>query len=91
MFKIKYDEKEQIMKFKARLVIQNFSQIYKINYQKMFTSIIYRKSLRMFLILMTLYNMKLHQMNVKVIYLSENLKSKKKNIYMCISKNIIVN
>jgi len=87
---MKYNEKEQVMKFKAKLVIQNFSQIYKINYQKMFASIVCRKLLRMFLILMTLYNLKLHQMNVKVTYLLRNLKSKKKNICMYISKNVTV-
>jgi len=88
IFKIKYNEKEWVTKFKTRLVTQNFSQIYKINYQKRFTSIIHKESLRMFLVLMTLYNLKLHQMNVKVTYLLRNLKSKKKSIYMCISKNV---
>jgi len=32
IFKMKYDEKEQVTKFKVRLVIQNFSQIYRVNY-----------------------------------------------------------
>jgi len=90
IFKIKYDEKEQVVKFKARLVIQKFSQIYKINYQKMFTSIIHRDLLRMFLVLMTSYNLKLHQMNVKVVYLLRDLKSEKKSIYMHILKNVTV-
>jgi len=44
----------------------------------------------MFLVLMTSYNLKLHQMNVKVTYLLRNLKSEKKSIYMCISKSVIV-
>jgi len=44
----------------------------------------------MFLVLMTLNNLKLHQMNVKVAYLLRNLKNKRKNIYMCISKNVTV-
>jgi len=90
VFKMKYDEKEQVTKFKVKLVTQNFLQIYRVNYQKMFAFIIYRKSLRMFLILMTLYNLKLHQINVKVTYLLRNLKSEKKNIYMYISKNVTV-
>jgi len=46
----------------------------------MFTFIVYKKLLRMFLILITLYDLKLHQMNVKVTYLLRNLKNKKKNI-----------
>jgi len=56
----------------------------------MFTSIIHKKSLRMFLVLMTSYDLKLHQMNVKVTYLLRNLKSQKKNIYMYISKSVTV-
>jgi len=87
---MKYDEKKQVVKFKTRLVTQNFLQIYKVNYQKMFTFIVYKKSLRMFLVLMTLYDLKLHQMNVKVTYLLRNLKSKRKNIYMYISKSVIM-
>jgi len=56
----------------------------------MFTSIIYKESLRMFLVLMTLYNLKLHQINVKVTYLLRNLKSEKENIYMHILKDVTV-
>jgi len=78
------------MKFKARLVTQSFSQIYKINYQKMFVSTVHRELLRMFLVLIILYDLKLHQMNVKAAYLLRNLKSEKKSIYMCISKNVTV-
>ncbi len=78
------------MKFKAWLVAQNFLQIYSVNYQKMFTFTVCRKLLRMFLILMTLYDLKLHQMNVKVINLLRDLKSEKKSIYMHISKSVTV-
>jgi len=56
----------------------------------MFTFTVYKESLRMFLVLMTLYNLKLHQMNVKAAYLLRNLKSKKENIYICISKSVTV-
>jgi len=56
----------------------------------MFASTVFKKSLRMFLIFMTLYNLKLHQMNVKVAYLLRNLKSEKKSIYMYISKSVTV-
>ena len=56
----------------------------------MFASIIYRELLRMFLTLIASYNLKLHQINIKAVYLLENLKSKKKNIYMCILKSVTV-
>ena len=44
----------------------------------------------MFLTLMTLYNLKLYQMNVKAVYLSEELDCKRKNIYIYILKNVTV-
>ena len=44
----------------------------------------------MFLILMTLYNLKLHQMNVKAAYLLEELDCKRENIYICILKSVTV-
>ena len=56
----------------------------------MFASTVYRESLRMFLILIASYDLKLHQMNVKIIYLLENLKSKKESIYMYILKSVTV-
>ena len=44
----------------------------------------------MFLVLVTLYNLKLHQMNVKAAYLSGELDCKGENIYMCVSKSVTV-
>ena len=56
----------------------------------MFTSIIHKKLLKMFLVLMILYNLKLHQINVKAAYLLRNLKSERENIYIYILKNVTV-
>ena len=44
----------------------------------------------MFLALIALYDLELHQMNVKAAYLLKNLKSEKKSIYMCILKSVTV-
>ncbi len=44
----------------------------------------------MFLTLMALYNLELHQMDVKAAYLSEDLKSERESIYMRISKSVTV-
>ena len=44
----------------------------------------------MFLALITLYNLKLHQINIKAAYLLEELDCKKKNIYMCVLKGVTV-
>ncbi len=56
----------------------------------MFASMVCRKLLRMFLALIALYDLELHQMNVKAAYLLKNLKSEKKSIYMCILKSVTV-
>ena len=90
VFKIKYNEKGRIAHFKARLIAQGFSQFYKVDYQETFTPTVCRESLRMFLAIVALYNMKLHQMNVKAVYLSSELKCKGENIYMCISEGVTV-
>ena len=60
------------------------------NYQETFTSTVYRESLRMFLALMTLYNLKLHQIDIKAAYLSEELDYKRENIYICVLKSVTV-
>ncbi len=90
MFKIKYDEKERVEKFKVRLVAQRFSQVYSVDYKEMFAPTVCRESLRMFLALVALYDLKLHQMNVKAAYLSDELERERKSIYMCISKDVTV-
>ena len=69
---------------------QGFSQIYEVDYQEMFISTVCRKSLRMFLAVVTLYNMKLHQINVKAAYLSSELECEGENIYMHISEGVTI-
>ena len=44
----------------------------------------------MFLTLMTLYNLKLHQMNIKAAYLLEELDCKEENIYIHVLKDVTV-
>ena len=60
------------------------------NYQKTFALTVHRESLRVFLALVTMYNLKLHQMNVKAAYLSGELNCKRKNIYIHILKSVTV-
>ena len=78
------------MKFKVRLVAQGFLQVYEVDYQETFTSTVCRESLRMYLTLMTLYDLKLHQMDIKAAYLSGELDCKGENIYMHVSKSVTV-
>ena len=73
VFKIKNDKNEWVTRYKVRLITQGFLWVYKVNFIKTFASMIKRESLRMFLIIMTLYNLKLHQINVKAAYLIRDL------------------
>ena len=61
------------MRYKVRLVAQGYSQVYRVNFMKTFASTVRRESLRMFLIIMTLYNLKLHQIDIKAAYLAGDL------------------
>ena len=60
------------------------------DYQKTFTLTVCRELLRMFLTLVALYNLKLHQIDVKAVYLSGELDCERKNIYMCVLKGVTV-
>ena len=73
MFKIKNDENRQVVRYKVRLIAQGFLQVYEFDFIKMFALMVRRELLRMFLIIMTLNNLKLHQIDVKAAYLTEDL------------------
>ena len=78
------------MRFKTRLMTQDFSQVHEIDYQKTFVSTMRRESLRVFLVLVAMYDLELHQMNVKTIYLRDDLKDERKKIYIRILSKIDV-
>ena len=71
-----------------RLIVQGFLQVYEVDLMKTFALTVRRESLRMFLIIVTLYNLKLHQMDVKAAYLTEDLWEENEDIYMWILKDI---
>lgn len=64
MFLIKYAFDGSIESYKAKLVIRGFSQIYSLDYTETFAPILRIDSLRMFLIIMALENMKTEQVNI---------------------------
>ena len=88
MFKIKYDENELIEKYKACLVAQGFSQQEDIDYEKTFTSTVQKKSLRLYLTIVTAINLELHQMDVVAAYLVSNLEAEGQKIYIRISEGV---
>lgn len=77
----KRDENSQIIKYKAHLVVQGFSQKPGINYSKdrMFAPVMWFKTLCTVLAHATVHNLKLHQFNVKGTYLHGHLEEE---IYM---------
>ena len=85
IFKIKMHIDDTLNKFKARFVIKEFSQMYNIDYTNIFASIVKFDILRLFLIIVTLKNLKYHQMNVNNVFIESFLK---KMIYMKSSSNV---
>ncbi len=65
---------------------KEFSQIYSINYEDIFTLTVKFNILYVFLILITLKNLKYHQININNIFTESFLK---KTIYIVLSLKII--
>jgi hypothetical protein len=79
VYKMKYDSKGKIERFKASLVSKGFTQREGIDYTEAFLPVSKKDS---FIIMMTLvahYDLELHQMNVKTTFLSGDLQE---SVYM---------
>ncbi len=61
-------------KLKTRLIVRDFFQIYEVDYENTFTSIIKFDILQIFLIIATMKNLKLHQVNVNNAFTESFLK-----------------
>lgn len=73
MFIVKYTFYDSIKKYKIKLMTRKFSQVYDLNYTKIFAFIFRINSLRMFLIIMTLKNMKPKQINIINAFIESKL------------------
>jgi hypothetical protein len=60
VYKMKCDSKENIERFKARLVAKSFTQREGIDYTKIFSSVSCNDSLRIIMVLVTHYDLELH-------------------------------
>ena len=69
VFKVKYNSDGSIKRYKARLIIQEFYQVYEIDYKETFAPTIRYKSLRIFLAIATMLGMILIQMDIIGAYL----------------------
>ena len=64
-FKTKRDSNDQVERYKARLVVKEFSQKEEIDYIETFSSISTKDSFRIIMLIMVHYDLELHHMDVK--------------------------
>ncbi len=89
VFKSKMYIDDSLDKLKTRLVIRDFFQIHEVDYKNTFTSIIKFDTLQVFLTIMTMKDLKLHQVDVnnaftelffkEIIYMSSSFEVKVKS------------
>ena len=78
---------DSLDKLKTKLIIRDFFQIHEIDYENTFASIIKFDTLQVFLIIVTMKNLKLHQVNVNNAFTELFLKE---IIYMFSSSKVKV-
>jgi len=61
-------------KLKTRLIVRDFFQIHEVDYENTFTSIIKFDTLQVFLIIATMKNLELHQVNVNNAFIESFFK-----------------
>ena len=79
VFRIKRGPDGTVLKYKARIVAQGFTQIEGVDYDETFTPVAKHTSLRVILALTAEHNLEVRQMDVKSAYLNGELKEE---IYM---------
>lgn len=70
IYKTKFNEKGEVDKYKARLVVKGYKQQYGINYQEVFAPVIRLETLRLVLAMAAQNDWKVHQMDVKSAFLN---------------------
>jgi hypothetical protein len=70
---MKYDSKRKIERFKMRLTAKGFTQREGIDYTKTFSPISKKDSFRIVMELVAHYDLELHQMDVKIVFLNSDL------------------
>ncbi|KAD4584957.1 hypothetical protein E3N88_22558 [Mikania micrantha] len=80
VFRNKTDENGQIIKNKARLVVQGFSQEEGIDYDETFAPVVRLEAIRLFLAYAALHKLKVFQMDVKSTFLYGKIKEE---VYVC--------
>jgi len=79
VFKTKRDSQGNIECYKARLVAKDFTQKDGIDYKEIFLPVSRKDSFRIIMTLIAHYDLELHQMDVKIVFLNKDLEE---DIYM---------
>ena len=69
MFKVKYHSNGLVAQYKVRLIAHGLSQIHRIDFNKTFSPIMRKESLRLFLVIFYLLRLLIDQVNIVGIYL----------------------
>ena len=73
VFKTKKDSQGNIERHKARLVAKGFTQRKGIKNKETFSTVARKDSLRVIMALVAHFDMELHQMDVKTVFLNDEL------------------
>jgi hypothetical protein len=73
IYKIKRNEHDEILRYKARWVICDFEQIERLNYTKTFVSMIKSMSYKTMYVIIDVNDWKIEQMNVKIAFLYDKI------------------
>ena len=82
VFKVKYHPNGSVVRFKARLIAQGFSQVQGIDFSETFAPTVRRESLRIYLALCLMLNLFIHQVDIVSIYLESPLGNNKLPIFI---------
>jgi hypothetical protein len=87
VYKTKYDSKGKIKRVKARLVAKGFTQREGIDYTETFSPVSNKDSFQIVMALVAHYDLELHQMDVKIVFLNGDLQE---NVYMAQSEGFVM-
>ena len=86
VFKTKRDSTGNIERYKARLVAKGFTQKEGIDYHETFSPVSKKDSFRIIMALVAHFDLKLHQIDVKIVFLNKDLDER---VYMCQLKGFV--
>jgi hypothetical protein len=74
IYKLKKNNEDQVIKFKARLVVQGYSQKYGTDYDEVFAPVVRHTTIRVFLSVPSQRKMSVQYLDVKTAFLNGDLK-----------------